>query len=442
MELSGKRVVVMGLGRFGGGLGVTQYLVKQGADVLVTDLLPAEQLQNSLNQLNDLPLQYRLGQHLTQDFVTADLIVVNPAVDQRGNPFLESARSAGVPLTSEIRLLVNALPNPKHVIGVTGTAGKSTVTAMIGHLLAKLHSPRNVHVGGNLGGSLLGRVDQIKATDWVVLELSSFMLQELDDNHWSPHTAVVTNLMPNHLDRHDGMKDYTLAKQTILRHQRPEGKAILGSSVADWPTNPGVKRYLVSDTHSDIELLLPGAHNRLNAACAALTVAALEDSEIDPSQHLADFTGLPHRLQLVCENAGVRFYNDSKATTPEAAQLAIQSLEAKPIHAILGGYDKGVDLTTLGQFAGKHCRRIYTIGATAHSITNAANQAGGCASHCDTIDQAVKQASQHAQAGDVVLLSPGCASWDQFKNYEYRGQAFVKAIFKYNTEASLNTNSD
>ncbi|MEE8459741.1 MAG: Mur ligase family protein, partial [Phycisphaerales bacterium] len=220
MDLAGQRVTVMGLGRFGGGVGVARYLIKLGADVLVTDLLSRDDLADSLAQLDGLPIEYRLGEHNVSDFTTADLVVANPAV-KPDNRFLRAAQAAGVPVTSEIRLLVKALPNRLRTIGVTGTAGKSTVTAMIGHILKKAFpqppappgdqdtvAATNVWVGGNLGGSLLDRLDEIGKDDWVVLELSSFMLHGLREDKWSPHIAVVINISPNHLDWHGTFEHY------------------------------------------------------------------------------------------------------------------------------------------------------------------------------------------------------------------------------------------
>ncbi len=447
MKTAVKRVVVMGLGRFGGGVGVAKYLAARGADVLVTDLLRAGQLHESMTELDGLPIRYRLGGHDVGDFTQADLIVVNPSVDRRGNEYLRAAQGAGATLTSEIRLLIDALPNRHHVIGVTGTTGKSTVTAMLSHVLTKHHSPTRVHIGGNIGGSLLGCLDQIKNDHLVVLELSSFMLDDLDDDHWSPGIAVVTNFAPNHLDRHTSIEDYAAAKQVILKYQERGDTTILGPTATHWPTNTGVTRHAVAGHDARIVLGIPGTHNRVNATLAYGATQAIGVSGIDPAHDFADFVGLPHRLQFVCEYNNIRFYNDSKATTPEAVQFAIESLIDDPVVVatpgasssgvlvILGGYDKGHNLTALGELAGHACRAVFTIGATGDAIADAA-QRSGCANvmRCGSLDRAVEAASQQARPGDAVLLSPGCASWDQFENYEKRGAAFVEAILKYNTQ--------
>lgn len=445
-DLAAKKVIIMGLGRFGGGVGVTRYLVDQGADPFVTDLLPTDRLKHSLAQLDGLPVQYRLGGHNVSDFTTADLIVVNPAVDPHNNRYLRAAQAAGIPLTSEIRLFVAALRlrNHRRTVAITGTSGKSTVTAMIGHLLSNSLGEHQVHVGGNIGGSLLASLSQIKPDHWVVLELSSFMLEGLDEDRWSPHIAVVTNFSPNHLDRHQTLQAYQTAKLTILKHQTAGDIAILGPNVADWPTAQGVQRHTTLPLQHSL-VPLPGLHNQLNAMMAIDVAQKVLGEHADLTDTISDFTGLPHRLQLVCEYNATRYFNDSKATTPEAAQLAIRSLTPDDadqpdtrhnIHVILGGYDKSADLTQLAQYAAQHCYAIYTIGTTGDRIATAAQDTGLPVqiNRCNTLDRAVELASQRAKPGHSVLLSPGCASWDQFENYEQRGSAFVEAILKYNTE--------
>lgn len=475
-DQSSKRVVVMGLGRFGGGVGVSRFLASRGARVLVTDQAPAEELRESLARLADLKLDYRLGEHREEDFAAADLVVVNPAVDPHGNKFIQAALAAGVPLTSEIRLLIEHLPDRgrRRTIGITGSAGKSTTTAMIGHILnarlrdGKLPGASAVHIGGNLGGSLLGKVDAIKPSDWVVLELSSFMLEGMKDDGWSPHVAVVTNLAPNHLDRHHTLEEYAAAKQVILEHQTLDDVAILGPLPPGLfhPCTPSIK-WLEAWGNTvgklEIPLLIPGEHNQLNARAALEAVVPAGVDRHDAAAALADFPGLPHRLQFVCEHGGeggVRYYNDSKATTPEAAELALRAFPPGVVHVILGGYDKGSDLAPLARFASRHCRAIYTVGVTGPAIAAAAGAveldaasvhgpsvdvpscgaAGWSADDraavipCETLDRAVAQAALNARRGEVVLLSPACASWDQFENFERRGAAFGEAILKYTGE--------
>lgn len=449
MDVSAKRVVVMGLGSFGGGIGVARFMSRHGADVLVTDVRNADDLADSLDQLDGLQIDYRLGGHNVSDFTTADLIVVNPAINPEGNRFLRAAAAAGVSTTTEIRLLTKLLPNPNRTIGVTGSAGKSTVTAMTGHILRSCIGNEHVYVGGNIGGSLLESVDRIDNEDWVVLELSSFMLEGLALDCWSPHVAVVTNVFANHLDRHQTLANYTAAKQVILDHQGPEDWAVLGPGLDNIMSPRAGHVHRLQAAPPQLNLAVPGTHNQMNAhiAVCAASCAGIDQQQAEES--LIGFTGLAHRLQLVCEHNGVCYYNDSKSTTPQAAVLAIQSfaptaseaiVPQRPwqVHVILGGYDKGTDLTKLGQFAGEQCSGVYTIGSTGGAIAAAAcGAASGCSDRvyrCQTLDAAVDLASRNARSGDVVLLSPGCASWDQFKNYEKRGAAFAQAVIKHNTE--------
>ena len=433
MNLSGKRVVVMGLGHFGGGVGLSRFLVEQGAELLVTDLGSAKQLHASISQLADLPITYRMGEHRTSDFTTADLVVVNPAVDQRDNRFLQAAASAGIPITSEIRLLIQRLPNRARTIAITGTAGKSTVTSMIGHCLSKLIGPGNVHVGGNIGGSLLEKLDKFSKENWIVLELSSFMLEGLASDRWSPYMAVITNFFPNHLDRHSTIEAYRSAKQTILDFQEPHDIAILGPDTAS-QFHPNVPRVFVRELNDPnvtdtICLSIPGLHNQMNGLLAADAVGAALDIEWQrAAQSLEDYPGLPHRLEMVAERGGVRYMNDSKSTTPDAAKIALECFGQGIVHLIVGGYDKGSDMCNLAQDASMHCRAIYTIGATGNAIAREAEDGLAEVIRCVNINRAVEESARRVRSGEVVLLSPGCASWDQFDNYEKRGSAFIDAV--------------
>ena len=421
--LAGKSVTVMGLGRFGGGAGVTRWLASQGADVLLTDKLPAEHLTEPLESINDLVsrgiVKLRLGEHNVSDFTTVDLVVANPAVPKPWEDrFLRAAQAAGIPLTTEIRLLAERL-NRDRVIGITGSAGKSTTTAMIHHLLVK--SGVNAHLGGNIGGSLLNELNQISNNDWIVLELSSAMLYWLgaaagfaDAEGWSPRIAVLTNISPNHIDWHGSLEHYCDSKHNIFANQHPGDHQLRGDDVAN-------------DART-VPLKIPGRHNQMNARLAVETVHRTTGTRPqDLVAMLRDFAGLPHRLQLAFEHGTNRFYNDSKYTTPEATLLAVEAFEnPDAIHLIAGGYDKGSDLSPIASLSPR-LAGLYTIGKTGPAIAAAATS-GGFIEDCDTLEAAVRQATRRMKPRDVLLLSPGCASWDQFINFEQRGERFVELV--------------
>ncbi|MBX3389171.1 MAG: UDP-N-acetylmuramoyl-L-alanine--D-glutamate ligase [Phycisphaeraceae bacterium] len=452
--LEGKRVTVMGLGRFGGGASVTRYLCERGATVLLTDIEPEEKLAASVAQIADLvrsgTVQLRLGGHNVSDFTTCDLVVANPAVPKPwDNRFLRSAWAAKIPVTTEIGLTIARLPNRARVIGITGSAGKSTTSAMIHHVLKQCGFA--TVFGGNIGGSLLGEIDSITPETFVVLELSSAMLCWLGDlarvgpaefDHapasegWSPHVAVVTNLSPNHLDWHGDLAHYRRSKQELLRAQRSGDVAVLppGSESAEWKTNSGVERRVPRVEVSG--LAIPGKHNRQNAS-VAIEAALAAASGLDRARAVnavKTFAGLPHRLELAAtiSRAGgsVRCFNDSKSTTPEACLLAVAAFDepgevgAGRVHLIAGGYDKGSDLSAIGALA-RRLAGLYTIGKTGDAIAAASD---GAAKKCGTVESAVASAIGAAKPGDVLLLSPACASWDQFENYEKRGELFVREV--------------
>lgn len=474
-ELSGKRVTVMGLGNFGGGLGAARWLASQGADVLVTDAATPDKVSDALESLRPLidsgRVRTRLGEHNVSDFTTPDLVVANPAVPTPwDNRYLRAASAAGVPVTTEMRLLAERLPARERVIGVTGTAGKSTTSAMIAHALRSLGE--GVFLGGNIGGSLLMDAARISPSDWVVLEVSSAMLYWLDAGigfrgapGWSPRVGVVTNIAPNHVDWHATFDHYTQSKRVITRWQRGGDALVLAaddpaSPPGNWELNPGVARRAVQppgwyeSRGLTPDLRLPGRHNRLNALTAAEAVSEALHPGADERERvgtlrqalraLANFPGLAHRLQYVAElkvadPAGggrpgkASAFNDSKSTTPEAAALAVEALAGDPrfgasrIHLIAGGYDKKVDLSPMVA-AAAGCAAVYTIGATGAALAGAVSARGGNAVPSETLEQAVAQARSRLRPGDALLLSPGCASWDQFTNFERRGEEFVRLV--------------
>jgi len=429
-DLAGAKVTVVGLGRFGGGLGVTRWLCKQGARVTVTDIAEASQLAESLRALKGFDVTLHLGGHDRRDFVEADLLVVNPAVP-KDSPYLAAARQAGVPRTSEINLFLQRCDAT--VVGVTGSVGKSTTTAMIGAILSQR---RKTHVGGNIGISLLEQLPQIEPHDVVVLELSSFQLEDLPLVGISPHVAVVTNLLANHLDRHGTMEAYGEAKKNIFRFQGPDDVLILNAAdpqLAGWAREAPGRVEKFDPVAEPFELAVPGLHNQANAQAAWTAARQLAIDRATAAQALRNFRALPHRLQFVAEHDGVRYYDDSKSTTPAGAIAALQAFEPRKVVLIAGGYDKGIAFDQLGTVIRRRARALVAFGATRRKIINAvltaaAESAGPSCMEAPGLSEAVTLASQLARPGDVVVLSPACASYDQFANYEKRGQAFVESV--------------
>ena len=426
--LSGKKVTVLGLGRFGGGIAVTRWLVEQGATVLVADQDPPAKLASSLKQLSDLQVALRLGDQQEKDFTEADLIVASPAVPPH-NSLLLVAAAAGVPITTEIRLFVERCRAP--VFGVTGTKGKSTTSALLGRMLSQRFT---VHVGGNIGGSLLQRLPRIDPSHRVVLELSSYMLHHLGAARWSPHVAVVTLIGSDHLEWHGGRERYIDAKRNILRYQTENDIAVINQTDVDaWAMRAhAVGAVIGYGAHSarSFALKLPGAHNQLHAQ-GAVAAAATAGITWDQAQGaIGDFEGLPHRLQVVHERDGVRWVDDSIATIPDAAIAALQAFESQTVIQIVGGKDKGLSAASLCAALASHAKAVLFIGATGPALADLLEQSSPSAAariiRCGDLQTAIQKARTLASPGDVVLLSPGYPSYDQFVNFEQRGDAFAE----------------
>ena len=443
MNLKGQRVLVMGLGVFGGGVGAVRFLVREGAVVTVTDLRSERELGASVRALDGLPVAFVLGGHEEADFQNADLIVANPAVP-RSSRFLQVAESAGVPITSEICLFVERCPAP--VIGITGSSGKTTTTSLLGDMLKRKDG--RALIGGNIGGSLLDALDILHcdATIPVVLELSSFQLDRLGALPWSPHIAVLTNFAPNHLDVHGSLEAYRKAKQQITAHQSRGDWAVVNgedAEVSRWPGNgqrvvfaiEGDGQVFVRDGKiqhalrgsarticSANELSLRGQHNLANALAATGAALLCGVAETDIAETLHTFEGVPHRLEQVAEIDGVLYVNDSIATTPDRTQTALEAFD-KPIVLIAGGYDKGIAFDELGPAIAEQVAHLIVMGETGDAIATATK--GAPAIHrVENLAAAMACATRLAQPGDVVLLSPASASYDQFRNFEERGERF------------------
>ncbi len=430
--LNDKCVTVAGLGRFGGGITVARWLVEQGAKVLVTDQAKADAMADSVEKLRDLPIEFRLGQHLEEDFTQADLIVASPAVPPNSR-YLQAAHRAGVPVTTEVRLFIERCPAP--IVGVTGTKGKSTATAMLGAILRRRYT---AHVGGNLGGSLLFDLPKIQADHVVVLELSSFMLEYLAEARWSPNVAVITMIAADHLDRHGTKSAYVEAKKNIVRFQKPSDIAVLNEDCPDCQAfahaTAGRVMLFGLQNRRPFQLLVPGRHNQLNAQ-AAFAAAGIFGLSWDNAQAaLRNFKGLPHRLELVAERNGVRFYNDSIATIPEAAIAALESFAPRTVIQIVGGYDKKLPMDSMCAALVNRAKAVMCIGHTGPAMAQAMGEASRIGSapayQCGDLQTAFRMARKVAASGDIVLLSTGCASYDQFPNFEERGEAFRRLVLE------------
>lgn len=457
-RFQGLRVVVMGLGRFGGGIGVTRWLARQGARVCVTDMASGADLQAGIAALAGVDVQFRLGGHDARDLDGCDLLVVSPAVDKRKAAFFHEAVRRGIPWTSEMNLFLERCP--AQLVGITGSVGKSTTTAMLGEILQRAEREPgwrhgHVWVGGNIGKSLLDDLPAMTPADLVVLELSSFQLEDARSIGRSPHIAVVTNLRENHLDRHGTMADYAAAKAAIYAHQREGDRLVLPVDEAEihhlpdnWRNHGGLIRAGTSPPDrvriqmrrdaaaAPIEfpvcLQVPGSHNLQNAAMASAVAQVLQVSPDVISRALAEFRGLVHRLEFVRAYRGVRYYNDSKATTPQAAATSLRAFDC-PVILLAGGSDKGIAFSDMCAEAVRRARAVICMGETQEAIRSqmlaAKKVADSPALHAASdFAGGIHLARDLAQPGDVVLLSPGCASYDWFKNYEERGETFKRIV--------------
>ena len=438
------KATVVGLGREGTAL--ARYLAARGDEVTVTDAKPAEQLTAEMDQLRDLPVQFALGGHPAEVLDGADTIYLSAGIKPHQPPFAGRDN-----LSSLTALFFEHCPAP--IVGITGSAGKTTTTTLIGQMLEQ--GDKRVWVGGNIGRPLINEMDDMSADDLVVLELSSFQLNHLKR---SPRLAVVTNITPNHLDWHnESMREYIDAKANIVTHQSPRDAAILNandkeSSALAFRTSSHVLRFNGKDAFlKDDRLLLrghdseyeicragelqiPGRHNVDNVLAAGLAAFV---SGISP-QAIRDvairFQGVQHRLQLVRELDGVGWYNDSIATAPERTLAALAVFE-RPIVLIAGGRDKHLPLEQLADEASRKVKAVVLLGEAAELLEDAfragrehsGSQQPAIQRTAD-LREAVCAAQRAAAPGDVVLLSPACTSYDMYKDFEERGREFVRLV--------------
>lgn len=435
-----------------------RWLATQGAIVTVTDQATHEALAESVTAVDDLPVSLHLGGHDECDLDTADLVIINPAVNKSTSAFFQAVVRRQIPWTTEMNLFCERCP--AKVLGVTGSYGKSTTCAMLAEALEACRregeaSYTGVHLGGNIGRSLLNELPNIRDTDWVVLEMSNAQLEDLPQIHWAPDVAVITNLFPHHLDRYSCFADYAGAKLNITRHPDGRSKIVVGELhpvaeklLTDVIAERRDRVIRVPSLDPAIELKVPGDHNQRNAACVLTVCRILGLNELIVRDALHDFRGLPHRLEFVRNLAGVDYYNDSKSTAPAATVIAVEAIVGSPspkprasaraeshrkIIAIVGGQRKDVSLEECASYLARYCRVVIGMGESGPDFADAVRK-------CDAgfqsvnihvvaaLDDAVRLAREQANPGEVVLFSPGAPSFDQYANFTARGRHFTDLL--------------
>lgn len=453
MNYRARKITVMGLGSWGGGIGVAKYLAKKGAAVTVTDLRTREHLADSMRQLSGFDIRYVLGRHEESDFKDCDMVVVSPAV-KPNSPFVKIAEDAGKEITTEIGIFLENCPS-KHIVGITGTNGKSTTVTLLGMALAKVFP--EVVVGGNIGGSLLDRVDEITSDCRVVLELSSFQLHYLSRSRFSPRFAAITNIADDHIDWHGSLEHYIASKCGIFRFQDSSGVFVTN---ADNEYTRGLKgpgktvcfsRCRIADVYFQADKIkldavsidvsrrkLPGRHNVENMLAVAALLSQICSASGKQGWESAcetvfnSYQGLPHRIELVYEDENVRIYNDSKSTTPAATVTALDAV-AQPVLVIVCGKNKGMDVKGMAHAITVRAKTCIVFGEISNEVSAAIRdfKPDFDLVRVENISEAVATAKRKMPRGSI-LFSPGFASFDQFKNYEHRGDVFreeVKKVF-------------
>jgi len=448
MDLKGKKVLVVGLGK--SGLAAALFLRRKGAQVTVSDVRSAAALAHDIPALLDQGIMVEAGGHGLLTFRRQDLIVVSPGVPL-DTPELVQVRSFGLPVIGELELAARFLAGK--TLAITGSNGKTTTTSLCGEILAAAHV--KVQVGGNIGVPVIALVEESRDDGWSVLEVSSFQLETTYE--FRPNIAVILNITPDHLDRHGSMENYIAAKERIFANQGPGDALVLNAdddaaaraaartkSRLFWFSRTRIVRqgafvyegaiYFRATEQSAPEFILKvesiplkGQHNVENVLAA---VCAARLAEVAPEairRAVEAFRAVEHRLEFVATVNGVDYYNDSKATNVDAAMKAIAAFPSG-IHLILGGKDKNSDYRLMRPLIQERVKAIYTIGAASEKITTHVEGSAPIV-NSGTLDVAVSKAGDAAQPGEIILLAPACSSFDQFQNYEQRGQVFKDLVF-------------
>jgi UDP-N-acetylmuramoylalanine--D-glutamate ligase len=445
LSVSGKRVLVVGLGK--SGVASALFLQQQGAKVTVSDSKQEDQLRNEIPVLLDKGITVESGGHGERTFRQQDLIVISPGVPVN-TPVLEPARKLRIPIIGEVELATRYLKG--QLVAITGSNGKTTTTALAGEVVKA--GGFATLVGGNIGTPVISLVGESSDTSYAVLEISSFQLETIEQFH--AKVAVVLNVTPDHLDRHGTFQAYWEAKRRIFENQTAEDFAVLNAddpeaakmanglkSQIRWfsrkkEVEPGAfvrgNQILYKDVRGEREIMsqgdmqLKGAHNVENVLAAVAIGSILGIAPAKIRDAVRNFKAVEHRLEFVASVNGVDYYNDSKATNVDATIKALESFP-RNIHIILGGKDKGSDYTVLKALLAERVKRVYTIGAAAEKIESHLGDVVPL-TRAVTLDNAVRKAAEAASPGDVVVLAPACASFDQFTSYEHRGKVFKDLV--------------
>lgn len=459
----------MGLGLYGDGSGIsaTRFLIGKGAKVLVTDLKTREQLQDQIKRLGKTAdkIKFVLGEHRESDFADADLIIRNPGVPRKSK-FLQIAREHNIPIETDISLFMQMV-DINRIIGITGTRGKSTTTSLIYEIVKRQYP--NAVLGGNITKSPLAQMSEIKKGGPVVLELSSWLLEDLEGHKLSPHVSVVTNIYPDHLNAYDGIDDYATAKENVWQWQTGNDYVILNRdnsytkkmgarvpgrrfwfSLKPFKEENGCfvgggniifrsagKETKVASVH---DIKVPGIHNRANVLAATCAAMAFGIKASHVKAGIKNFKGVADRLELLREIKGVKYYNDTTSTTPEATIAALDAL-SKPlpldkgkagkgsIVLIAGGADKGLDFVNVVKKIKQSCRALVLLNGTGTKrLLELVSDFKIPVTVVDSMTDGVGVARSFAKRGDVILLSPACASFGMFVNEFDRGGQFRKVV--------------
>jgi UDP-N-acetylmuramoylalanine--D-glutamate ligase len=454
MDFKNKRVTVMGLGLHGGGVSTVEFLCKKGARVLATDLRDQKTLQPSLDKLKKYKIEYVLGEHREKDFSDADMIIKNPGV-KPDSPYLKIARKNKIPIETDIGIFF--MMCPAQIIGITGTRGKSTTATLIYKILKKKF--KRVFLAGNIGDSVLNYLDQLKKGDWIVLEMSSWQTAGLRTIKKSPHISVITNIMDDHMNFYKTKSDYIDDKKQIFKYQKKndwlvlnydnpytrkmaeevQSKVLFYSSTKTEPSKADFSDMAGGGVIFPLEKSgqkicfagfkrnIIGLHNLSNiiAAVAVAKIFKIPDDKIKKT--LKEFKGVPFRQELIAVKRGVKYINDTTATTPDAAIAALKTLsDKKNIVLIAGGADKNLDFKKMVLEIEKKVKFLILLKGTATDKILKLKKAP----IVDSMAKAVALAQKNAKAGNIVLLSPGAASFGLFNNEFDRGQQFNNIVKK------------